>query len=399
MKNWLVFLLQLFVALSCTKAPQGPEHYFFLNSSCDSFNYEQIAEAFGPQSGQERLAVGNAILMYILDRPVQDFVPLLQKHFEQAARYDIPILVQMDPITFWNTPELWNWWDPDKPGYKDSNRENVEWCGWGSENAVKIGWLNWGRQIRLRPMANVFAPEYQAEVGHRMDVILSCVSDWYKSLPKEKKYLLCGVKLTGELGFGFNNWYYPNGNDLFDKPASEDPQYGIKLDSIPSRGVQQIGYAAMTYSGIKTEGEITEGDVYRLEQAYTKFIADQAQGYGLPRTMLFSHTGGVKGDLMSTIQPNTCPSWSLYWEDAVYPQEAEAVKDYLPQSDAPYWAISEWNIGDQPREVWEKALANCFSIAGCRYVSLYNHDTIFKRNGEICEGAVEAIKNYQNLQR
>ena len=72
---------------------------------------------------------------------------------------------------------------------------------------MKIGWLNWGRQIRLRPMANVFSPAYQAEVKKRMDIILSFVADWYKSLPKEKKYLLCGIKLTGELGFGFNNWY------------------------------------------------------------------------------------------------------------------------------------------------------------------------------------------------
>lgn len=396
MKGWLVLWLPLFVALSCEKEPQTPEHYFFLNSSCDKFNYEQIAETFGPQSGQEQLAVGNAILMYILQRPVQDFVTLLNKHFEHAERYDIPVLVQLDPITFWNTPELWNWWDPEMEGYKDSNRENVEWYGWGSENAVKIGWLNWGRQIRLRPMANVFSPAYQAEVKKRMDIILSFVADWYKSLPKDKKYLLCGIKLTGELGFGFNNWYYPGGNDLFDKPEADDPQYGIKLDSIPSRGVQQTGYAAMTYSGIRTEGEITEEDWYKLEWEYSKFIADLAQGYGFPRSMLFSHTGGVKGDLRSTIQANTCPSWSLYWKDAVYPQESEAM-DYLKESDAPYWAISEWNISEQPKDVWTKALTNCFSIAGCRYVSLYNYDSIFKNNGEICEDAIEAIKEYQQL--
>ncbi|MBQ3659734.1 MAG: hypothetical protein II963_06230, partial [Bacteroidales bacterium] len=204
------------------------------------------------------------------------------------------------------------------------------------------------------------------------------------------------IKLTGELGFGFNNWYYPGGNDLFDKPEADDPQYGIKLDSLPSRGVQQTGYAAMTYSGIKTEGEITEEDWYKLEWEYSKFIADLAQGYGFPRSMLFSHTGGVKGDLRSTIQANTCPSWSLYWKDAVYPQESEAM-DYLKESDAPYWAISEWNISEQPKDVWTKALTNCFSIAGCRYVSLYNYDSIFKNNGEICEDAIGAIKEYQQL--
>jgi len=396
MKKTLFYLIFLTLAFSCEKAQKGPEHYFFLNSSCDSYNYEQIAKVFGPQSGQENLAVGNAILMYILDRPVDEFVTVLKKHFEQAEKYDIPILVELDPITFWNTPELWNWWDPEMEGYKESNRENVEWFDWGSENAVKIGWLNWGRQIRLRPMANVFSPEYQAVVKERMNILLTLVANWYKSLPNNKKYLLCGVKLTGELGLGFNNWYYPNGNDLFDQPEENDPQYGIKLDDLPSRGVQQIGYAAMTYSGIKTEGEITEEDWYKLEWEFSKFIADLAQGYGLPRSMLFSHSGGVKGDLMAPVQANTCPSWSLYWNEAAHPEDSEAIK-CLIRSDAPYWAISEWNIGQQPKEVWEKVLKNCYSISRCRYISLYNYDTIFKSNGDIDQGAIEALIEYQNI--
>ena len=271
----LALLLALGVSVFCAflvKAPKAPDHYFFLNDECDKFDYPQISTAFGPQSGK-KVAVGNAILIYMFSRPMEQFKELLDRHFSMAEEYDIPILVELDPITFWqDVPELWNWWDPTKPGYDPKNKENVEWTSWSSEDAVKVGWLNWGRQIRLLPMPNLFSPAYQAAVKDRMDQFMTWTADWYKSLPKSKKYLLGGVKITGELGFGVNNWYYPGGNSYYDKPEEEDPKGGIRVDEMPSRGVDQIGYAALKYSGIRSEGEITPADIYSLEKEYARFL-------------------------------------------------------------------------------------------------------------------------------
>lgn len=398
----LALLLALGVSVFCAflvKAPKAPDHYFFLNDECDKFDYPQISTAFGPQSGK-KVAVGNAILIYMFSRPMEQFKELLVRHFSMAEEYDIPILVELDPITFWqDVPELWNWWDPTKPGYDPKNKENVEWTSWSSEDAVKVGWLNWGRQIRLLPMPNLFSPAYQAAVKDRMDQFMTWTADWYKSLPKSKKYLLGGVKITGELGFGVNNWYYPGGNSYYDKPEEEDPKGGIRVDEMPSRGVGQIGYAALKYSGIRSEGEITPADIYSLEKEYAGFVADIAQGYGFPRGMLFSHSGGAGDDLAAAVQPNSCPTWSFYWAEAADPSLTPQVSKYLKMSDAPYWGCSEWNIGDKPKEDWTEALRNCYSIPGCRFISLFNYGTIFSKDQDgnlvVNDAAVEALKEIQ----
>ena len=398
----MALLLALGVSVFCAflvKAPKAPDHYFFLNDECDKFDYPQISTAFGPQSGK-KVAVGNAILIYMFSRPMEQFKELLDRHFSMAEEYDIPILVELDPITFWqDVPELWNWWDPTKPGYDPKNKENVEWTSWSSEDAVKVGWLNWGRQIRLLPMPNLFSPAYQAAVKDRMDQFMTWTADWYKSLPKSKKYLLGGVKITGELGFGVNNWYYPGGNSYYDKPEEEDPKGGIRVDKMPSRGVGQIGYAALKYSGIRSEGEITPADIYSLEKEYARFVADIAQGYGFPRGMLFSHSGGAGDDLAAAVQPNSCPTWSFYWAEAADPSLTPQVSKYLKMSDAPYWGCSEWNIGDKPKEDWTEALRNCYSIPGCRFISLFNYGTIFSKDQDgnlvVNDAAVEALKEIQ----
>ena len=398
----MALLLALGVSVHCAflvKAQKAPDHYFFLNDECDKFDYPQISTAFGPQSGK-KVAVGNAILIYMFSRPMEQFKELLDRHFSMAEEYDIPILVELDPITFWqDVPELWNWWDPTKPGYDPKNKENVEWTSWSSEDAVKVGWLNWGRQIRLLPMPNLFSPAYQAAVKDRMDQFMTWTADWYKSLPKSKKYLLGGVKITGELGFGVNNWYYPGGNSYYDKPEEEDPKGGIRVDEMPSRGVGQIGYAALKYSGIRSEGEITPADIYSLEKEYAGFVADIAQGYGFPRGMLFSHSGGAGDDLAAAVQPNSCPTWSFYWAEAADPSLTPQVSKYLKMSDAPYWGCSEWNIGDKPKEDWTEALRNCYSIPGCRFISLFNYGTIFSKDQDgnlvVNDAAVEALKEIQ----
>ncbi len=394
LKKSLLLLCGL-IAVSCKT--YEPENYFFLNDYCWNYDYKTLNEHFGPQKGN-RLAVGNAILMYIFDRPMDEYETILRKHFEESEKYDIPVLVELDAVTFWDgVPELWNWWDPSAPGYDPENRENVEWCGWGSENAVKIGWLNWGSQIRLKPMANLFSPKYQAAVRERMDRFMQWTSDWYRSLPRDRKYLLGGVKITGELGFGVNNWYYPDGNSLLARPKSDDPTTGIDMKDMPSRGVGQIGYAALTYSGMKTSGEITPEDIYAIEAGYAGFIADIVQGYGIPREKLFSHSGGTGDDLAAAVQKNTCPTWSFYWDEAMNPSGFPQVTKYLKMSDAPYWGCSEWNIGDgKSVEEWAAALENCYSIPGCRFLSLFNYGTIFGKDADgnlkVHEPAVEAIR-------
>lgn len=378
------------VAVSCGR-PQRQVQYFFLNDYHTIDNYKRISDTFNPQSGKKVL-VGRAVLIYLLEMPVEELVTSLKRNFALSEEYDVPLLVEIDPISFWkDVPWLWNWWDESAPGYNPDNRNNVEWFGWGNENAVKIGWINWGVQFRMLPMANLLSPAYQDEVKQRMRVLLKETKRWYRSLPRDKKYLLGGIKLTGEMGLGFNNWYYPDGNSYYDKPESEDPTTGVSIYDVPARGVAQIGYAALSAAGIKSEGEITPEDIYEVESRFCRFMADIAVEFKFPREMLFLHSCGTLGDKMACVQEGTCPSWTFYHDMGLHPEKTNAM-DCLKESDAPYWAMAEWNIWDQPEEVWYETLKLCFSLPRLKYVTLFNAPTILLPDGSVNEGAVSAIK-------
>ena len=172
---------------------QGPEQYVFLQDYDWEFNYDKIKAYFGDSEG-ESIAIGRAFIIYIFERDRELMIDYLKKHLQNSADYNIPVLVQLDPITFMTSrPDLWNWWDDTAPGYDPDNRNNVEWTSWSPEDAVKIGWLNWGSQIRLNPMPNLMSPEYRQAVMTQMTDLITIVKDWYDSLPEEKKYLLGGI--------------------------------------------------------------------------------------------------------------------------------------------------------------------------------------------------------------
>ncbi len=368
----------------------GPARYIFIQTADWQYNSSLIAENFGPWDGKD-LAVGEAAMFYIFERPITTLNAELRNHLEASQRSGVPIFVELDPITFWDdVPELWNWFDPSLPGYDPDNRENVEWTSWSSEDAVKIGWLNWGRQIRLKPMANLFSPAYQAAVRQRMGRLLSTVSEWYEALPDDKKYLLAGIKIIGEFGFGVNNWYYPDGNKYYDKDPSGDPLSGITRSNDPSWGVQQMGYAALSYSGIKTSGTITASDIVELERAYVRWLAGVVEEYGFPREVLFAHAGSWNEHLSSCIDERVCPSWSWYSRDNI--SSDSYIMGLIRDSSAPWWGVAEWAIGSGSSATYKRLLGELLSNDGCRFVSIF--ENVVGDNGSTApnQAAVTAIQ-------
>ncbi|WP_344979363.1 InlB B-repeat-containing protein [Compostibacter hankyongensis] len=375
----------------------GPEQYVFLNDYDWAYNYDNIKALFGSSKGK-RLAVGAGFIMYIFQRTPAVLEEELNKHLALAEADEIPVLVQLDPVTFMEgRPDLWNWWDPDQPGYDPDNRNNVEWTGWSADSAVKIGWLNWGSQIRLNPMPNLMSPAYRAAVRDEMTRLITLVAGWYQKLPPEKKYLFGGIKVTGEMAIGVNNWYYPNGNGYVDQAPEHDPQTGINIYNMPSRGVQTIGYAALKSGGMKTSGTITGDDIAELARRHSEFVSKLCFDTGIPRDHIFSHAGGVNQDLGACINRYACPSWSFYNQDAVNPSGYKQALDLLKVSDAPCFGIAEWSIGDtdDPGK-WMDAIGNGLSIPRCRFLSVYANvvgNDYFKTSPNM--GAVSGIKMLQ----
>lgn len=224
----------------------------------DSFQraqFEEIQRTLPTPAGS-RVRVGVSFIFdYLATTNDAILIHSLRRFLALAQETDTPVCVTLSSEYWWQArPDLWNWWDPARPGYTPANRENVEWSSWSSDDALKIAWLNWGRQIRILPPPNLLSPRYREACREKLRLLVPIVVDWSKALPAGKEDLFVGLKVSWESAIGVNGFYYTNGNALLGQPEAGDPRTGIQTGIVPSRGVAQIGYAAVKTGGIRSSG-------------------------------------------------------------------------------------------------------------------------------------------------
>lgn len=352
--------------------------------------FEQVTRATeGRTSGQ--IGVGIAGIFSYLNQPRDQTGRDLGEFLSLSEEFNVPVVVQLDGEQWWQgRPDLWNWWDPKRPGYDSSNRENVEWYGWGPDSAMKIAWRNWGRQIRVLPPPNFMSARYRAACHDEMRVFVPQVLQWWGELPEEKKHLLIGIKLGWESAIGVNSFYLPDGNALLDRPEEKDPQVELKGEVLPDRGVIAIGYAAVTTAGLAESGPLKEADLAAIVTRHLEDLCGLAAALGVPREKLFTHVGGWKEEELlydAALNRYTCPGWSFY-RHAADASKDKGVERVLERSDAPYWAAVEWMLmNDSSADDWQSALTRTLVIPKCRYVCIYNWSGIRDN-----KGAVEGIR-------
>ena len=258
-------LAGVFVASAwCAHAAAESPRYVFINkapgvawrqSRPDSFTgqgFGEIAQAIGAP-GNPALRIGVAFFFSILEDDADTLSKSLRALLDASEESGVPVLVTLDGQQWWEgRPDLWNWWDADKPGFDPANAHNVEWTDWDPASAVKVCWRNWGSQIRVAPAPNIASPRFVQANLERIEVLTPIIAAWYRSLPKERQWLLGGVKLGNEAGTGYNAFHYPDGNRYLERwpdDASHDPQAGLQLDEGLSGGLAQLGYAAVKTAG------------------------------------------------------------------------------------------------------------------------------------------------------
>lgn len=334
--------------------------------------YKIIHETYGSFAGKE-LAIGVAPMFRVFQKDMDIFISEMKNHLKFAQVYKVPVFFCLSSFVFNNArPDLWNWWDPNAPGYNPGNRNNVEWFDWTPDSAVKIGWLNWGNQMRLPPMPNLMSPVFRAEVRKAFQTLGSIVKDWYDQLPQEDKWLLIGFRSTDEVAIGINNWYYPEGNSYLGKDPSEDPKTRLKVKELPSRGVQTIGYAAVKTAGLKSYGVITMKEINEVCRLHCENCSKILFDLGFPREKIFSSAFGKSVEECKTCITNySSPSWSFYHQEALHPEEFDSAVNALKFSDAPCWAMAEWGIGaNSSSEEYLSGLKKGLDMQNCRFIRL-----------------------------
>ena len=160
--------------------------------------FDEVLTRF-PNRHPARIQTGLSYVFSPFRTPPETTVRALRVFLDTAVETKTPVLVQMDTEHWWEArPDLWNWWDPARPGLDPANRENVEWTGWSPDDAIKIAWRNWGRQIRVLPPPNLASPRYTAACREETRRLVAVVLAWHAQLPADKKHLLVGIKLGHE---------------------------------------------------------------------------------------------------------------------------------------------------------------------------------------------------------
>ncbi len=365
--------------LLVNRMPGNPWHHA-LPQSIQRSGFDEVRQAL-PQVPGARIRFGVGFIFSYLDAAEDAALTnSLGRLLSLAAETDTPVFIQLDGDNWWGArPDLWNWWDPARPGYDPANRVNVEWTGWDPAQAVKIAWRNWGRQIRVLPPPNLASPRYRQACQEKLRLLVPQVLTWWRQLPDNRKDLFVGLKVGHESSIGVNAWHYPGGNDLLNRPAADDPQTGLKAEEPPARGVSQIGYAAVKTAGLRSSGSITEDDLAEVVRRHLDDLSRQAAALGVPRERLFTHGAGWKdGEKLYRAATNAyaCPGWSFY-RHAADPAGDPAVQECLRHSDAPFWAAVEWLYqGPSETDPWRQALEKTLADPRCRFLCIYNWEGI-----------------------
>ena len=388
----MIFVCLLMVSSYSNAAKQS----IVLNMHPNQINqsgFQEIHQICKDAKGKQ-YDLGIGAIFSCLNMPRDKCVTNIKMFLSLSQQYDIPIVIQLDGEQWWSARgDLWNWWDPDNPGYNPDNRKNVEWTGWSPDDAIKIAWRNWGRQIRVLPPPNLMSPEYRKACHDEMRILVPIIMDWYKKLPPSKKHLLIGIKIGWESSIGTNSYYYPNGNELLGKPAKNDPTKGLNPNLLPSRGLATIGYAAVSTADIANSGELLETDLAEVVSRHLNDLCYIGARLGIPRGKMFTHIAGWKEEEIlydSALNKYACPGFSFY-KYAADPAKDKGVQRVLNKSDAPYWAAVEWLIHGKNITTWKNAFQEILSDPKCRYVCIYNYNSIKDNISAI--GAIKLMLN------
>ena len=283
------------ITLAAGAAGATPPRYIFFNIAPDSPWNQNQPETFSRAMFDEvartlrapenpRLRIGVSYIFSTLETPTNILAQSLRRLLAASEESGVPVLVTLDGQNWWqHRPDLWNWWDPNLPGYNPSNVFHVEWTGWSPTQAVKVCWRNWGTQLRVAPAPNIASPTVLAAHLEGLRALVPIIVEWQRRLPASRRGLFGGVKLGSEAGIGYNAYYYPDGNhyeEQWPHAPSHDPTISLVLAKGLSSGVCQLGYAAVKSAGIKDHGDITRDDIAKVTRQYLERLCREAHDSG-----------------------------------------------------------------------------------------------------------------------
>lgn len=320
---------------------------------------EAIKERTGSLSTHpDRQLAFSVHVPYFATGHIETYQKLLDRIFELAQQAEMPVLIGLDGFAWWGgRPDLWNWWDANKPGYRPENRHNVEWTDWTPDHAVRGGWRNWGNPFPMNePHPNLASETVIRANQEAIRVLAPRIARWYRSLPESQKYLLAAVKIGWEVNIGVN-YYYP-------KDITTHPDFG-----------RQIGYAAVHTLQLATSGTLNAEHLTICVQNYLNQLTRCVYEAGIPRNKIITHVGASTGEPKSVqyILPQAAlTDWAMPgFSDYTGAKGPHSLIPAIQMLNEPtsWWGNVEW--GGPGSSTWDEMLDRFEQSHNCKIVTSF----------------------------
>ncbi|WP_256010343.1 hypothetical protein [Desertivirga xinjiangensis] len=267
----------------------------------------QIFGAVNPQSPY-KYAFGLPGPM-LLTQSVQQMQYQVNKAFDIAEKYNVPVYFQLDDINNYTTefgggatPKFYN--DPSWCEWV-SFPSGAETWGGQSNGRLPYFWFNWGAWMHAQAFPNLQSPGFRAFVKNQLENgVLSVLNTRYNQLKAAGKgYLFAGMAIGWETHIPD----YSADNTLYNVNPSSLPINAVLGDQMQSWEANKFGYAALHTLGLTS---YNKDHLYQVIHDYSEFLAKTAYDSGIPREKIFSHIVGVKSSqpgLSTTFAP---PIWT-----------------------------------------------------------------------------------------
>ncbi|MGZ0706725.1 hypothetical protein ACWPKO_00110 [Coraliomargarita sp. W4R53] len=357
-------------------------------STLNQNTLREVADHFPAYAPDAEILLGVGGIFSYFAHDIEDVEASLRRFLSLSESLSIPVWIKLDGEQWWQArPDLWNWWDPSRPGYDPDNAKNVEWSHWGTGYALKVAWRDWGQPLRVLPPPNLMSPDYREAVTEAMERLVPIIAEWYAQLPQEKKALFAGLNVGWETAIGTSSYYLPNGNEKAKLPPGDDLEPALKIDDSLSRGVQQIGYAAVSSAGIRDQGDLEETDLVEVVRRHLEDLSRQAYLLGVPRDKIFTHPfGNAAGEALydAAVNEYAYPGWSEYWYSKDI-MKNQGVRRNLQRPEVDQWGAVEWLLlyPVEEAQAWYTAIKRTINAPGLKLMCIYNWENTAARGPNV----------------
>ena len=300
----------------------------------------------------------------------------IKRAFDTAKRTNVAAHFIVDDHIGWDErPDLWNWYDPAKPGYNPDNKKNVEWYDWeGTPNKRRYFTPN-GTPSQSAHMC-VNSPAIKREIRRIVSQFVApALEKELNTLKLEnKEYLFAGITVGAEPGFDDYSMIPKLYQILPTLPELMRTQETLTLtqastlmhkDKAP---FSRVGYCSLTNAGYSKTNPPPDFNqaLADINQKFIEFWDKQFVDAGIPCSRIYTHIAASppqdatnNAPIRVAFNPYARPGWTTY-PSGTLANGFQPLYDELAKHGDPPWGGVEANAAlANPNSAvsWEEYLA------------------------------------------